>query len=43
MLNKPKNHKPGPPWALILMIAIAAVCFILASQDAQITTAVLTR
>lgn len=35
MLDKPKNHKPRSPWPLILMIGVAALCFILASQDSQ--------
>ena len=43
MLNKPKKHKPRSPWALILMIGIAALCFILVSQDVQVVTSVLDR
>ena len=35
MLTKPKNHKARNPWLLILMIGIAALCFVLAAQGLQ--------
>ncbi|MFN4155701.1 MAG: hypothetical protein ACK4HF_13685 [Paracoccaceae bacterium] len=35
MFAKPKNHKVRNPWPLILMIGIAALCLVLASQGMQ--------
>ena len=35
MLTKPKNHKSRNPWPLILLIGVAALCFVLAAQGFQ--------
>ncbi|MCU0899054.1 MAG: hypothetical protein MUC82_01010 [Cypionkella sp.] len=41
MLTKPKNHKARNPWPLILMIAAAALCFVLAARGLQSVAEVL--
>ncbi|WP_164611851.1 hypothetical protein [Pseudotabrizicola algicola] len=41
MLTKPKNHKARHSWLLILMIGIAALCFVLAAQGFQTVAEIL--
>ena len=43
MLTKPKNHKARNPWPLILLIGIAALCFVVASQGLRTVTELLVK
>ena len=41
MLTRPKNHKGRNPWLLIVMVGIAALCFVLAAQGLKAVSVVL--